>query len=356
MYYLKYRPQQFSEIDNDKRREALQKIFQQAQVPHAFLLVGPKGTGKTSTARLIAKLLNCEKQPESLQKPKNLEPCNHCDSCLAIEKNGFLDVIELDAASTRGIDDIRALRETVNYAPAVGRYKVYIIDEVHMLTKEAFNALLKTLEEPPVNVVFILATTEPQKLPETITSRCLTITFKKATDSEIKHSLLRIVKGEKLTVAEAVLLLISRHSQGSFRDAAKLLELAVATTDLSLKSVQLLLQNQVTLQPMTLLELILKQKSDAALAYLKEYDQQGLDCLWLIERLLALLQVALLQKRGLATEQDWDSILETVKLADLSRLMKLLLEAYGLTKQSPIAALPLMIAVVDFCQPKDGKA
>lgn len=348
MYYLKYRPQLFAEIDSLKRREALVGIFQQKSVPHAFLFTGPKGTGKTSTARLIAKLLNCEQPMKSNSKLKSAEPCNRCTNCVAITKNRFLDVIELDAASSRGIDDIRALRDTVGYAPSIGKYKIYIIDEVHMLTKEAFNALLKTLEEPPLNVVFILATTEPQKLPETIVSRCLNINFQKATNEEIKQSLLRIVKGEALKIKDEVLLAIAKKSQGSFRDAAKLLEMAVSTTDLSLKAVQALLQNQVELEPLTFLELMLKQKSQEALAYLKKYEQQGLDYLWLIEQLLSDLQTLLMQKKKIADSKILVETVETIKLADLSRLMKLLLEAYGLTKQSPIAALPLMIVIVQY--------
>ncbi|MEK9179220.1 MAG: AAA family ATPase, partial [Patescibacteria group bacterium] len=158
MFYLKYRPQQIAEIDHAERRNLLESIFPGAKdIPHAFLLIGPKGTGKTSTARIIAKVLNCEENVFD-GKSKTAEPCGKCDTCISIQNGSFLDLFELDGASNRGIDDVRALREQVGYAPARGRYKVYIIDEVHMLTKEAFNALLKTLEEPPEDVVFVLAT------------------------------------------------------------------------------------------------------------------------------------------------------------------------------------------------------
>ena len=319
-------------------------------MPHAFLFIGPKGTGKTSTARIIAKILNCEQNQG--KKKLNPQSCNQCENCLAIAKNRFLDVYELDAASSRGIDDIRSLRDQVSYAPTRGAYKVYIIDEVHMLTKEAFNALLKTLEEPPSHVVFILATTESHKLPETIISRCLTVPFQKANLVEIRQSLLRIVKGEKLKVSEATLDLIAKSSQGSFRDAAKLLELAVSTTDLTEKAVSSLLKSNSQVEPEQFLKLVLAKQTAPALKFLQDYDSQGLDYSWLIEALLEELRVMLLIKKGLIDDSQIGSIINKTTLSEISRLMKILLEAYQLTKSSPIEALPLMIAVVEFAQEK----
>jgi len=350
MYYLKYRPASLAEIDNQKRQEILTKIFQSSDLPHAFLFIGPKGTGKTSTARIIAKILNCEQNQG--KKKLNPQSCNQCENCLAIAKNRFLDVYELDAASSRGIDDIRSLRDQVSYAPTRGAYKVYIIDEVHMLTKEAFNALLKTLEEPPSHVVFILATTESHKLPETIISRCLTVPFQKANLVEIRQSLLRIVKGEKLKVSEATLDLIAKSSQGSFRDAAKLLELAVSTTDLTEKAVSSLLKSNSQVEPEQFLKLVLAKQTAPALKFLQDYDSQGLDYSWLIEALLEELRVMLLIKKGLIDDSQIGSIINKTTLSEISRLMKILLEAYQLTKSSPIEALPLMIAVVEFAQEK----
>ena len=350
MYYLKYRPASLAEIDNQKRQEILTKIFQSSDLPHAFLFIGPKGTGKTSTARIIAKILNCEQNQG--KKKLNPQSCNQCENCLAIAKNRFLDVYELDAASSRGIDDIRSLRDQVSYAPTRGAYKVYIIDEVHMLTKEAFNALLKTLEEPPSHVVFILATTESHKLPETIISRCLTVPFQKANLVEIRQSLLRIVKGEKLKVNEATLDLIAKSSQGSFRDAAKLLELAVSTTDLTEKAVSSLLKSNSQVEPEQFLKLVLAKQTGSALKFLHDYDSQGLDYSWLIEALLEELRVMLLIKKGLIDDSQIGSIINKTTLSEISRLMKILLEAYQLTKSSPIEALPLMIAVVEFAQEK----
>lgn len=182
--YLKYRPQKISDLDLDSVRETLSKMVESGKIPQALLFAGPRGTGKTSAARILAKVLNCE---ENLEKIK--EPCNRCGQCTSITNGSNIDVIEIDAASHRGIDDVRALIESAKLAPARARNRVYIIDEAHMLTLEASNALLKTLEEPPSNAYFILATTEPEKLIPTIRSRTTIVNFKKASKKEIIFSL-----------------------------------------------------------------------------------------------------------------------------------------------------------------------
>ena len=218
VFYLKYRPQTIEELDSEEIREKLYSVLQSPGIPHAFLFTGPKGLGKTSTARIVAKSLNCEK------KTKGVEPCNKCGQCLSITNGTNMDILEIDGASNRGIDEIRDLREKVKLSPMSARKKVYIIDEVHMLTQEAFNALLKTLEEPPSHVVFILCTTEPHKVPATIISRCLRIQFKKATEEELIRSFERIIKREKLETEKEALSLIAGLSDGSFRDGVKILE------------------------------------------------------------------------------------------------------------------------------------
>src|SRR3989344_3080265 len=219
-YYLKYRSQTLDQLDLEKVRDQLQKIVSSGRVAHALLFSGPRGSGKTSAARILAKVVNCEirdtdkdkdkqsltlrdKQSLTLRDKQSLtlrdrEPCNKCGSCVAITKGSSLDVIEIDAASNRGVDDIRTLRETVKLSPISARMKVYIIDEAHMLTTEASNALLKTLEEPPAHAMFILATTAPEKLLDTIRSRSTLINFYKGTVPEVIRSLKRVVKGEKL--------------------------------------------------------------------------------------------------------------------------------------------------------------
>ncbi len=216
--YRKYRPQTFDEVVGQEAVVSiLKKALDSGNISHAYLFAGPRGTGKTSIARILAKGLNCEKGITS-------QPCGKCYMCRAITEGRAVDVIEIDAASNRGIDDIREIRERVKHPPLEGRYKVYIIDEVHMLTREAFNALLKTLEEPPDYVVFVLATTDPHKLPETILSRVQRFNFHKLSIDDSVLLLQRVCKGEGFSCDKEALILIARHSDGAMRDALNLLE------------------------------------------------------------------------------------------------------------------------------------
>ena len=216
--YRKYRPRSFSEIvGQDHVKKVLTNALKMGRVAHAYIFAGPRGTGKTTTARILAKSLNCESR-------KGAEPCNRCQSCLAIDEGTFMDVVELDAASNRGIDEIRRIREAAGYRPIEGKYKVYIIDEVHMLTKEAFNALLKTLEEPPEHVVFVLATTNLEKVPPTIVSRCQVLEFKNLPENLIFERLKEVSSKEGMDIEEDALRFLARRAEGGMRDALTLLE------------------------------------------------------------------------------------------------------------------------------------
>jgi DNA polymerase-3 subunit gamma/tau len=220
--YRKWRSQDFDEVVGQSAIvQTLKNAIANERLAHAYLFTGPRGTGKTSTARILAKALNCEKGPTG-------SPCGKCDNCTKIRDGHSVNVIEIDAASNRGIDEIRELREKVRYAPVEGRYKVYIIDEVHMLTSEAFNALLKTLEEPPSHTIFILATTELQKVPATISSRCQRLDFNRIKLAEIEAHLKKIAKAEGFTIDDKAINLISRVGEGAMRDSISLLDQVVS--------------------------------------------------------------------------------------------------------------------------------
>ncbi|MFH0936004.1 MAG: DNA polymerase III subunit gamma/tau [Candidatus Omnitrophota bacterium] len=218
VFALKWRPQNFEQIIGQGHIvSTLKNSIQKNRLAHAFLFAGPRGVGKTSTARILAKALNCQEGP-------TITPCGKCSSCVQITKDRSLDVIEIDGASNTSVDNIRDLRESVKFAPASGRFKVYIIDEVHMLSDSAFNALLKTLEEPPPYVKFIFATTHPHKVIPTIISRCQRFDFRRISVMEIAGQLERIVSSEKLNVDKEVLFAIARASDGALRDAESVLD------------------------------------------------------------------------------------------------------------------------------------
>lgn len=311
--YLKYRPQTIDEIDITSVRESLTNILKSGNIPHAFLFSGPRGTGKTSLARILAKAINCE--------DSRVRPCNKCESCKSITAGNNIDVIEMDAASNRGIDDIRTLRDAVKLSPSSSKSKIYIIDECHMLTTEASNALLKTLEEPPAHVYFILATTNPEKLIETIKSRVTIIEFNKATSEEIVRSLERIVKSEKLIINTEQLSKIIKLARGSFRDAVKSLE--QFTSDKSFLDNKESNANELVLS-------ILKKDLDKSLEIVKKTT----NAIYLTDDLLDKLHQVLIET------QDKEII----------PLIEFVLTSKEMVKYSPIEELPLELALIKWCK------
>jgi DNA polymerase III subunit gamma/tau len=299
-YYAKYRPQTIEELDLAAVRDSLTSILTSGKFSHAYLFTGPKGTGKTSSARIVAKVLNCEKNISSLS-----EPCNECENCRRITAGSSLSCIEMDAASNRGIDDIRMLRERVGLSPAEGRYAVYIIDEVHMLTTEAFNALLKTLEEPPEHAVFILCTTDPQKIPDTVISRCTRVHFLKATPAEVAGSLEKAIKGEKLELEKGSILKIAEAVDGSFRDGMKLLEQLAqqAAGKIGLSAVLSAVGASEDYDPQKLYESLLGFDASVALSDVNKREKSGVDLSVYGKRLLELIRARLIEAVSLNNSQ-----------------------------------------------------
>jgi len=323
-FYLKYRPQKLADLDLVDVRQRLTEILSSSKIPHAFLFTGPKGTGKTSSARILAKSVNC--------KSKGAEPCNKCDVCQSITSGQAIDLIEIDAASNRGIDDIRSLREKIKLSPSSFKYKVYIIDEVHMLTTEAFNALLKTLEEPPAHAIFVLCTTEPHKLPDTIISRCLQINFRRAKPDEMRQALQRVIKGESLKIAPEVLDLIVQKTDGSFRDGVKILEqLSFAGKKINVAKAQEILGIG---QEKEFLKLVLNGQTQVALVWLEKKAESGLDFNLFGHNLLILLRDIWLAKLGLKKlDQDW----LTISQAEIKNLINIFSQT---AQEARIAVIP----------------
>jgi len=340
-------------LDHKSARESLIKIFASGKIPQAFLFSGPKGIGKTSAARIVAKAVNCQervKEQESKKAgEKDFEPCGECSTCHSITNGANLDVLEIDAASNRGIDDIRELRDKIRLAPSAAKYKVYIIDEVHMLTNEAFNALLKTLEEPPEHAIFILCTTAPEKLPETIISRCTRVNFKKASQEEIVKKLQFISAEEKFKLTEEDFKKISRAAAGSFRDAVKILEQAANS------SVDEVVETLGEFQPEVFLNLLAEKKIKQSIEWLSGAVESGINLRIFSENLLGILRDCLLSSYGVETEIKSDQLLKNLDEIQLKKLIELFSRATLDLRNAVIPQLPLEMAVIEWSLWGGGK-
>jgi DNA polymerase-3 subunit gamma/tau len=355
VFYRKYRPQKIEDLDEESVRESLYSIFSNKSLIHAFLLTGPKGLGKTSSARIIAKVINCEKHKDLKGKltEKEIEPDNKCSQCTSITNGNNLDVLEIDGASNRGIDEIRDLKEKINLAPFKANKKIYIIDEVHMLTTEAFNALLKTLEEPPDHAVFILCTTEPQKVPATIASRCFRVNFTKATDEQIVRSLQRVVKNEEIKVEKDALIEIAKLSEGSFRDASKILEEVSIFSGNKAITKDLVNEKYNTLgigESISEMLISFSQKDmKKGFHICRELVKQGTDFKFFIEGLVDRLHLILLGKVGL--EKEDEDINFTIP--EIKKLYELLTDAYNETKLAVLPQTPLELVIMEWSENKN---
>ncbi len=281
----KYRPQSFDQlIGQESTCRILKNALEMQRIHHAYLFTGTRGVGKTSLARLLAKCLNC-------QTKISAEPCHQCTNCLAIHSNRFVDLIEVDAASRTKVEDTRDLLADVHYAPSQGRYKIYLIDEVHMLSSHSFNALLKTLEEPPPHVIFLLATTDPQRLPATILSRCLQFHLKIIPSEQISAHLATVLKCENIPYEPMALPPLAQASRGSLRDALSLLDQAIAYTnqDLTCQDINTLLGHIASSEIANLVEALIQADSARLFAIVASLNEQAVDFSQLIDELITFL-------------------------------------------------------------------
>lgn len=348
--YRKYRSQNFDEIvGQDHITKILKNAVKKDQLSHAFLFVGSRGTGKTSTARILAKAVNC-KSPL-----KDGNPCNKCEVCKSVTGGNFLDLIEIDAASNRGIDQIRELKERIEFSPSEGRFKVYIIDEVHMLTNEAFNALLKTLEEPPDHIIFILATTDVHKLPATILSRCQRYDFRLGNDEEIKQTLTDIVKKEKLKIEDGGMNILVRNARGSYRDALSLLDV-VYNGQSKVGDSKVITESEVRdalgIPELTMvnnfLGALLSNDISKALESIKELESKGTNLSQFVTYVLEILRVVLVEKLS-GIQQSQYPFANSLDTKKLMVLISSFINAERDLKNTSNQTLILQMLIPQFC-------
>jgi DNA polymerase-3 subunit gamma/tau len=356
VYYRKWRPQSLAEVIGQEHvTQTLLNALKLGRVAHAYLFCGPRGTGKTSTGRILAKAVNCLENGEG-------EPCNACTLCRATTEGNAIDTMEIDAASNRGIDEIRELRERIRFAPSIAKYKVYIIDEVHMLTEPAANALLKTLEEPPPHVLFVLATTEPHKVPLTILSRCQRFDFRRIPQAAMVSRLAHICESEGIHIEESSLKLIARSATGSMRDAENLLEQTVAYYgyQIDFPQVQAMLGITGDVRALELAKHVVDMDIAAGLRTINSVTQDGLDLKQFNRELVEYLRGLLLMKAGAETAIDLPeetlsemrSMAERAPMAQLSKAARLFREVE--LQFDGFSPLPLELAFVE-CSLPEGK-
>ncbi len=356
--YRKHRPQQFADVVGQEHiKTTLANALKQGTFSHAYIFAGPKGSGKTTTARLLAKALNCTGRDLA----DSIEPCEKCSSCLEVTGGHSMDVIEIDAASNRGIDEIRDLREKIKFAPTSSKYKIYVIDECHMLTKEAFNALLKTLEEPPKHAVFVLATTELHKVPATILSRAQLFDFKKAKIDEVMSLLESVAKKENIKIEKEALQLVARLAYGAYRDALTLLDqVASIQTDkaITFTQVQQVLGQATEQSVWDLVEALAKKDRNEALKIVNDVCADGKDLANFIGEVIELFRKIILAQAGLY-EHFEVSAEEKIKIdkyshvfssQELVLVIQKLSAVIGQVKSSVLGQLPLEMVVFELTQ------
>ncbi len=350
--YLRWRPQTFSEVVGQEHvSRTLQNALREGRISHAYLFAGPRGTGKTSMARILAKAVNC------LNEDVNARPDNTCDICRAVNEGRLIDLIEIDAASNTSVEDIRDLRDKVAFRPTVARYKIYIIDEVHMLSNSAFNALLKTLEEPPEHVIFVLATTEPHKIPATVLSRCQRFDFRRLFVQEIKGRLEEISREEGVQVEDGALTLMARSAGGGMRDAISLLDqlISYGSGRITREQVMDVLGTVDESRIAALVDALGKKDKAVALRTLNEMIDGGVEPKQLATQIVSFLRDLLLLRSGgkslLDLPQESVELLERLAPEFTLDTLLLAVRKFEEAVRSPGAAaypsLPLELAVLE---------